>query len=697
MGTRLHTTDDNPGADANGAALRIRAVVSRLRWRVRLQAALRLGLWFGAAGLFVFAAAIALTRLRVLDPSAPLWGGLTALSLTALGLGLGLARRLDDIRLAASLDAAGELHSRLGSALAFAALERPTAMQRLAIEDAVSVLDRAEPRRAAPWAIAPFLAGLVAVTLALAVTAPALWLLDPKVAPGEAGTLSRLTVPSPMQRAKVELATEDLEKLAALAEETAPDEPERTDPKASDFLADLNELIRALQEGKLTPEDAQARLAALEKALEAWKEQAQAQEAIDKKIEAAAKAQKKPDPALAEALEAMKQRALEEAARELEALRKKLEDGRLDDKAKEKIAKDLAALAKDLKSERQKEKERLEKERDRLKEKEKKEKDRFAGRDKDRLKEVERQLQRLDQDMQSAANDNPERQLERLSDDLDEAAAELMRRLSEKMGPMDTAQAESPEDMARRERQRDGQQGGESGEEGSEAKQGGDKKGQGAGEELTDDELERAAKALKRMAKRGAAGQKMRAAGGKMVDLKEMLRRAAKQGEGQGDGEDTADGDAKRAFERGAKGQGDKPGDGEGMRLSDKGGKPGDMMLLGGRGQGQGQKIPGQGQGGQSDEGLGEGIGKGHDAQLTGGKTALDVKTVEDFVAGKQDDGPSQSRVIMAAAGRGFASRAYAEVHQDYSGVVEDTLDKERVPPGKRTYVRRYFDLIRPR
>jgi hypothetical protein len=92
-----------------------------------------------------------------------------------------------------------------------------------------------------------------------------------------------------------------------------------------------------------------------------------------------------------------------------------------------------------------------------------------------------------------------------------------------------------------------------------------------------------------------------------------------------------------------------------------------------------------------------KGVGAGHDPNLQGERTSLDGKSTPDFVAGRQGDGPSRSNIIEAAAQRGFASAGWADVLQDYSGVVEDALRKEAIPPGKRNYVRRYFDLIRPR
>lgn len=693
MGTTEQSRDSDIVARVNG-------VVGRLKWRVKAQAALKLGLIAGAVGLTLFALAIALTKFRLVDPSTPLYAGIGALALAAIGLIVGLARRLDDIQLAASLDAAASLQSRLGTALAFARLEQPTEMQRLAMEDALTVLDQAEPKRAAPWVFTPFIAGLVALAVALALNMPALWLLDPRVPAGSVGMLSRIAVPAPFQRQVVVLAAEDKKTLEVLAEDLEEPQAATSDPKVKEALADLNELIRALQEGRITAEDAHARLAELEKALDEWEAQDKEQrKAEDKIAEAARNANKtiqKTEPTLAEALSELQKRELEEAARRLEELQKKLDRGELDKKTQEKLAKDLAELAKGLKTERQKEKDRLQKEKDRLKEKERKEKDRFAQKDKDRLKDIERQLESFDQD-QPPANE-AQRQLERFSDDLDEAAQDLMRRLSEKMGPLDMPQQEDgPEDIARREREQSGQQG-QDGDPGQEGQEGQAKSGDG--DDLTEEELEQAAKALKRMAKRASGRQQMRSAGGRMVDLKEMLRRAAKQGQGD---------DSQEAFEKSAQGQGQdgrdgKDGkDGQGQAGGQKpGGKGGDMMLLGGSGQaGQGgAKIPGKGQGGQSgqaNDGLGDGIGEGHDRNLVGEKTGMDVKTVEDFVEGKANDGPSQTRVIMAAAGRGFASRAYRDVHQDYAGVVEDNLEKEQIPAGKRSYVRRYFDLIRPR
>jgi len=53
--------------------------------------------------------------------------------------------------------------------------------------------------------------------------------------------------------------------------------------------------------------------------------------------------------------------------------------------------------------------------------------------------------------------------------------------------------------------------------------------------------------------------------------------------------------------------------------------------------------------------------------------------------------------LIYGAAERGFVGRGYKKVFTDYQTVAEESLAKDEIPPGYRFYVRRYFQLIRPR
>lgn len=670
----------------------IERVVARLRWRLRAQAALRHGLLLGAIGLFVFALLVVLVKARAL-PTDWVWiGGGLAIALPLIGIALGLVSRLDDIALATALDASGGLHSRLGSALAFARLSEPTAMQRAAMADALTVLERARPQTTAPWRWGVFVGGVVALAVALAVTMPALFVFEMPVGSSRGAVLARVQVPPPFQRDRLTVRETDAAKLEELAKDLEEEVEAAANPEVKAFLDELNELIRALQEGRITAEEAHARLASLDKELAEWKAEHQrgAEEALERLAEAAAQLKRKSHDALEPVMEALERQALEDAARALEELRAKLADEELRDRDIEKIAKGLEKLAEAIQSERQQERERLRKERERLKKKEERLEDRMSKRDRERLKKNERRLEQLDDPDRRQEMSQPERQLERLSEELDQAAADLMRRLSQGLDQL--AGQQGPQSEQRRE---------QPGQEGQDGQSG----GQPGGQQMSREQLERVVEALERMAKDGQGREQMRAAQRRMIDVGEMMRRG-QQGDGQGkdgkggqpgsEGGQQAGKDGEGGSERGTPGPGEGE-DGAIMLGQGEGGQGGEMLLLGPQG---GRRVPAPGRGqGSAEAVLGQdGAGDGHDPNLFRERTGLDDYTVNpDFVPGQEGDGPSKTRVIMTAAEKGFATRSYRDVHQDYSGVVEDALEKEQIPPGKRTYVRRYFDLIRPR
>jgi len=77
--------------------------------------------------------------------------------------------------------------------------------------------------------------------------------------------------------------------------------------------------------------------------------------------------------------------------------------------------------------------------------------------------------------------------------------------------------------------------------------------------------------------------------------------------------------------------------------------------------------------------------------------TSLKTNRVDVKVKGEEGKGESKSEIIKGASEEGFASRKYKEVYGDYSSVVEEVMEKENVPKGYRYYVKRYFQLIKPR
>lgn len=117
-------------------------------------------------------------------------------------------------------------------------------------------------------------------------------------------------------------------------------------------------------------------------------------------------------------------------------------------------------------------------------------------------------------------------------------------------------------------------------------------------------------------------------------------------------------------------------------------------MITKGQGQGGGQQNGGGGQGQQ-----GQGWGSEHDPNVQG-KQATNLKsgTQDTQVQGNDTgQGGSRSEVILGAAERGFASKGYTKVYREYHTVAEEALEKDEIPGGYRFYVRRYFQLIRPR
>ena len=117
------------------------------------------------------------------------------------------------------------------------------------------------------------------------------------------------------------------------------------------------------------------------------------------------------------------------------------------------------------------------------------------------------------------------------------------------------------------------------------------------------------------------------------------------------------------------------------------------MLSKGAGGAGREASNGGEGQGQP-----GRGWGEGHDPKVQGQATNPKMGTEDTQVqGGDTGQGGSRSQVILGAAERGFASRGYKKVYTEYHQVAEDSLSKDDIPGGYRSYVKRYFQLIRPR
>src|SRR5699024_5222912 len=121
---------------------------------------------------------------------------------------------------------------------------------------------------------------------------------------------------------------------------------------------------------------------------------------------------------------------------------------------------------------------------------------------------------------------------------------------------------------------------------------------------------------------------------------------------------------------------GNKPGETQGK----KGGKNGQKSQTG-------SKAPGEAN--QAGEGAGE--------RELGEETDMASQPQDSRLDGRNAGGPTKSEIIKAASEKGFATTEYKDVYVDYESVVEEVMEREEVPAGYRYYIKRYFELIKPR
>jgi hypothetical protein len=227
---------------------------------------------------------------------------------------------------------------------------------------------------------------------------------------------------------------------------------------------------------------------------------------------------------------------------------------------------------------------------------------------------------------------------------------------------------------------------------------------------LTSRDLEQGAEDLNRLREQQLSQQEKEALRQRLTELRELLRQQAAGGKGQlkrlkrfgrmargqlqgggseghgtGEGtEETTPGDETGAPKDGSQGL----KDGQVWVLGPGGEKI--LMLTEGRsGSGEG---PSEGPPRPGDR------GEGHDPHVQGAPTNAKMATQDTEVQGTETgQGGSRSQVILGAAARGFSSRSYRKVFTEYHQVAEESLAHDEIPGGYRFYVKRYFQLIRPR
>ncbi len=708
----------------------IHQVIGAARRRLKLQAALE---WGGIASVpasIVTIVTVVASRQHWIPESTAVVVLIACAALLAGATLAGALRPFSQNLVATKLDRQANLSDRLASACAFEAklskdaknLDTDTsAMMHLAMLDAVRQVGKADPKAATPFqkpkeirlvlvfaAITALIAGihvektikrpqLVQLIPAVAVpgatvTATGNRLLTPA---GPADTViflgeGKLAIPAKVIRVTGKLVDFEVPADAPIgvttvtiragAHKTLPlpfEVLDPVDPRAIpeenvvlededlDFVRDLvvelrttaeanedlaleelaNELDKLLDQAEKGQVNKKQMLEALNKAEEKYMEGSE--EAVEESLSDLKKAGRelKKDKLTKDLGKALETGDLDKAKAEMEKLAKKLDENQISDKQAEKLGKAMERaaekMAKAEESREEKSQKRMSKQQDNIRKLEKKRDEAKTEKEREemvrRLEKEKRELRRLERKKEEKQKDASKRELKQLRRKMSDAAKELQKKQQQQQQRQKSRRqvSKSMRDMAKR-----------------------------TGKVSQD---------KRKMANKGKVVTQM-------SDLKEAMRRAKRKGNKGPKNRFGRNGKRKQDFgsrARGGKGQKGawKPGQGKGK----------------GQGQGKGQ---GKGQGNQPG---GKEYGDGHDPDsLMGDPTKMAGNTKDESLQGVRGKGPSTRETILTSAQKGFASRSYENVYVKYKTIVEEVIKAEKVPPGYKHYVNRYFHKIKP-
>ncbi len=594
---------------------------------------------YAAAALTV----IKLTRGAPTATRALMWVFVVPVAALVVGVAHAALRKAAPYAGSLALDRFHQLKDRITNALAFSAVpaaER-TALMEAAIEDALAVTAELSPSDAAPLRRPRDLPAL----LALAAGVAALAMLEVPV--------TRVIPKATRHIDAIAITDDDADLFRRIADDL---QTESTDPAAAAGARRFNQLVEDLAERRLDRREVFRRLDELERSLKDSSsiDASALDEALDgvaKELGKSALAKPVAD-ALAEKRLADAEQAMKDLAKKIETAKKDVDRAKLEAlrQALQKSSETVHAKS----AEHENAKKDLEERRKRLLQK--KQKEGLTKSEQQELDRTERQLERLERE--KAHEGEQQKAMSDLDRDLSKAAQDLMKDLG--MGSQDLQKG--AQDLNR-----------------------------AAGQKMSEqqkEELKRRIEELRQLLRQ--EGQAGRDRIKRMMAFGNQAR--GNQGQGQGQGQ---------------KGQGQGQGQGEGQGQGQGKGKP---QLSFGQGMGEGQGLalgpagaaPGGGEPGQAPGSSGggdkESWGTGHDPNVRGDQTHLRGQTEDVSAAGADTgQGAASSQVIYGAAERGFVGRGYKKVFSDYQTVAEESLAKDDIPPGYRFYVRRYFQLIRPR
>jgi hypothetical protein len=614
----------------------LRAAFAAVARRVRVQRALDAGAWSACAGLVLFAIGLGLSKLGwVHDMRAWVAGGI---GVAASGFAYGAARRVSPLYVAQALDRSLGAPDLLGSAWAFLnePAERRSAFMHACIGQALRAAQRAEPASVLPLQRPrawPHAAVAGVAVLAIA-------LIHLPAAPH--------AVAKPVQKPRL-LHQDDIQ---AFREETAALKIDaQADPDLRDATRELNTLLEALRDQKLDRADALRELRGLSERLQ--------DAALGADDEALREALRELGRALAgtpqiEALtnalaaaDAAKARAeLERLAEQLKAQPSPSNDAR----KKLERALDRAAKAKSDEAKAQLDKARAELER-LLKKKNEGQNDEQQQR---LLRKKQRELDQLERNAEQRARG--ERKLDDLRRELGSSGQSLG---AGKNGEAAQHMQQAAQQMQRAERSQMSEQ---------QRKQ-------------LRDRVEQLRELInkQRQAQQQTQGSQQNGGGKQPQGQRLNMERFSQSARGGGQPQDPNE-------------QNGRKPDGT-LLMPGQGDKPGEPILMPGEDTPNAQQAITETMR-DAREGTEAGQGGKPESERA---TKLDGTRVDTRVSGEQRAGLTRSQVIRDASQHGFVTRDYERVHGEYERHAEAVIDRDKIPGGYRFYVRRYFQLIRPR
>lgn len=645
----------------------IQKIVARLALRIRIGRAADYAFSTAAVCLLVAANLVALTKTGWLDPQNSQSVFIALAIFPLLAALFGWFKRLDSIALAQQIDQSHDLHDRFSTAIALADSQNqdasPAAQEfsRAQIEDALKHIDSIRISRAAPFrkpaGLVPFLLFFAAVT--------ALWFYP---VPDHSHQLP----PAPViqHKALLDSATIAMERdrLEDLKQQLSvqPD-----DLESQLLIQEIEDLLQAVENQEISEREFLERLDAIEKKFFADREPPPVQDLADALQKAAEELRKEAGKDLAQqkeldaVLQALEEKDLDQASKALEKLAEKLLADNISAKEAEQLAKLLEKFADKIDIESPRLQELLDKHQkafDSLSE-QFKGRDNLSSAEKDRLKKAEKDLEAAKKRAQTHKDTGTGRVLEQLKKETKDMAEQLKNHAEqEKQNAKNKNKTPDPDQPKFQQ------------EVGRNAKE--------------------AAEKLEQQGKEQQSEQAKQNAREQLQEMREAMQRAQTRPEEQA--QDQRRGDQVQDFLERAKGQQEARSDQQIQQAKDQANEnSGDQK-------GREQQGSGDDKGGSSDlenklkqenQGYNE---SGSDKGGEQDETRLDSKRVQENLQGEQGQGQSRSEIIQGASEQGFATTEYKEVYGDYSSVVEEVMEREKVPSGYRYYIKRYFQLIKP-